>query len=57
MHLVKKIYPEWLELKFRDLESKIANLIDNKILNAKDVVTLTRKENWLIKKILYNCYV
>lgn len=46
----KEIYPEWLELKFRDLESKIANLIDNKILNANDVVTLTREENWLIKK-------
>ena len=46
----KNIYPEWLEHKFADLESKIANLIDNKILNADKVVTISRAENMLIKK-------
>ena len=46
----KDIYPEWLEHRFCDLESKIANLIDKKILNIQDEVTITRAENWLIKK-------
>lgn len=46
----KNIYPEWLEHMLSDLESRIANLIDNKILNAEDAVTITREDNWLIKK-------
>lgn len=46
----KNIYPEWLERMFSDLEAKIATLIDTKILNADKVVTITRADNWLIKK-------
>lgn len=46
----KEIYPEWLEHMLSDLESRIANLIDDKILNARDTVTLTRSDNLLIKK-------
>lgn len=46
----KNIYPEWLEHMLSDLESRIANLIDNKILNASNKVTITRADNWLIKK-------
>lgn len=46
----KNIYPEWLEHMLSDLESRIANLIDNKILNANDTVTITRADNYLIKK-------
>lgn len=45
-----KIYPEWLEKKLGELESKIANLIDNKILKADGEIILTREENILIKK-------
>lgn len=46
----KNIYPEWLEHMFAELEAKIATLFDNKILNADKVVTITRDDNWLIKK-------
>lgn len=46
----KDIYPEWLEHMLSDLESRIATLIDTKILNAKETVTITRADNWLIKK-------
>ena len=46
----KDIYPEWLELLLGTIESKIADLIDKKVLNASSEVTITRKENWLIKK-------
>ena len=46
----KNIYPEWLEHKLTYLESKFATLIDNKILKAKDMVTLTREDNVLVKK-------
>lgn len=46
----KNIYPEWLEHMFQNLESRIATLIDTKILNAKDTVTITRADNWLIKQ-------
>ncbi len=46
----KKIYPEWLEKMLSDLESRIANLIDNKVLKVDDNVSITREENWLIKK-------
>lgn len=46
----KDIYPEWLELLLGTIESKIADLIDKKVLTASSNVTITRKENWLIKK-------
>ena len=46
----KNIYPEWLEHSLANLESRIANLIDNKILNVENNVTLTREDSWLIKK-------
>lgn len=46
----KDIYPEWLEKMLSKLESKMATLIDKKILNAEGVVTITREDNWLIKK-------
>ena len=46
----KNIYPEWLEHRFCDLETKMASLIDKKILNAEEMVTITRADNWLIKK-------
>lgn len=45
----KNIYPEWLEKSLSELEAKFANLIDKKILNASEVVTLNRDEIWLIK--------
>ena len=41
----KNIYPEWLEHMLSDLESRIANLIDNKILNVSNKVTITRTDN------------
>lgn len=46
----KNIYPEWLEHMFANLEAKVATLIDTKILKADKVVTITRADNWLIKK-------
>lgn len=46
----KKIYPEWLEHMFSSLEARVAHLIDNKILKTNDTVTLSREENWLLKK-------
>ena len=46
----EKIYPEWLEKMFGSLESRIANLIDNKVLKADGEVVLTRADNILIKK-------
>lgn len=46
----KNIYPEWLEHMLSDLEAKIACLIDNKVLKVENQVTITREENWLIKK-------
>ena len=46
----EKIYPEWLEKMFGNLESRIANLIDNKVLKADGEVVLTRADNILIKK-------
>ena len=46
----EKIYPEWLEKMLGSLESRIANLIDNKVLNAEGEVTLSRADNILIKK-------
>lgn len=46
----KNLYPAWLEKMFCDIEARMANLIDNKILKATSEVVLTRKENWLIKK-------
>lgn len=45
-----KIYPEWLEKMLGGLESRIANLIDDKVLKADGEVVLSREENILIKK-------
>ena len=46
----KNIYPEWLEHMLSDLETRMANLIDAKVLKAEGMVTLIRSDNWLIKK-------
>lgn len=46
----KNIYPQWLEKMLGDLESRMANLIDNKVLKEKETVNLSKEDNWLIKK-------
>lgn len=48
----KNLYPLDLELKLRDIESKFADLLNNKILNATDEIILYRHEIALIKKFL-----
>ncbi len=46
----RNMYPIWLENMFCKLESRMANLLDKKILNAKDNVILTPNDVCLIKQ-------
>lgn len=48
----KKLYPEDIEILLSKLESKFANVLDNKILKAKDIVVLSREDLNLIKRFL-----
>ena len=48
----KNLYPKELEIKLCDVESRFANLLNNKILPAKDELILYRGEISLIKKFL-----
>lgn len=48
----KNLYPLELELELGKLESKFADLLNNRILNANDKIILSREELVLIKKFL-----
>lgn len=48
----KKLYPEEIEILLSKLESEFANVLDNKILKAKDKIVLLRAELNLIKRFL-----
>lgn len=48
----KNIYPEWVEKMLQKVEGPFANLLNNKLLNAKNYITLHRNDLYLIKKFL-----
>lgn len=48
----KKLYPEDVEILLGKLESEFTNVLDNKILKAKDKIVLSRSELNLIKRFL-----
>lgn len=48
----KKLYPEDIEILLSKLESEFANILDKKILKAKDKIVLSRADLNLIKRFL-----
>ncbi len=48
----KKLYPEDVEILLGKLESEFTNVLDNKVLKAKDKIVLSRSELNLIKRFL-----